>query len=183
MVKDRGLSAKASVPEGVEATLQGTVLTMKGPKGVVSRDFSKVPVKVSVSGAEVTIGTLRARRTDRAILNTCLSHIDNMVKGVTQGFEYRLKVAFAHFPVTIKVKGSEVHIENFYGERSPRVAAIVGEQTKVTTEGDDVVVKGPSLEDVSQTAANIESATRVKERDVRVFLDGVYIYERKKPDQ
>jgi large subunit ribosomal protein L6 len=39
------------------------------------------------------------------------------------------------------------------------------------------VVQGLNLEDVSQTAANIEQATKVKKKDPRVFLDGIYVYE------
>ena len=69
-------------------------------------------------------------------------------------------------------------IKNFTGERGVRVAKIVGD-TKVRVEGDDVIVQGINIEDVGQTAANIEQATRVKEKDPRVFLDGIYIYERK----
>jgi large subunit ribosomal protein L6 len=170
---------KMSMPEKVSATLSGNILTVKGPLGEVSRDFSKIPVGVKVSGKGVEFTTFGSRRSDHAVLNTCQSHLNNMIRGVTRGFKYKLKVAYAHFPITIKVKGQEVHIENFYGERFPRIAKIVGSQTKVTPEGDDVIVAGPSIEEVSQTAANIESATKVKEKDVRIFLDGVYIYERK----
>jgi large subunit ribosomal protein L6 len=178
--KEKG-SLKISLPERVSAKLTGNVLSVKGPLGEVSRDFSKVPIGVKVTEKDVEFTAFGSRRSDHAVLNTCESHVNNMVKGVTQGFKYKLKVAYAHFPITIKVKGSEVHIENFYGERFPRVAKIVGSQTKVTPEGDDVVVVGPSIEEVSQTAANIESAAKVKEKDARIFLDGVYIYERKQP--
>ncbi|MDG7037509.1 MAG: 50S ribosomal protein L6, partial [Nitrososphaerota archaeon] len=69
-------------------------------------------------------------------------------------------------------------IENFYGERVPRTASITSSDVKISVSGDDVVVEGPCLEDVSQTAGNIEQATRVRRKDVRVFLDGVYIYEK-----
>ncbi|HJY10928.1 MAG TPA: 50S ribosomal protein L6, partial [Nitrososphaeraceae archaeon] len=78
----------------------------------------------------------------------------------------------------IKVKDEEVHVENFFGERSARVSTIVGEATKVSVAGEDVLVQGPSLEDVSQTAANIELSTRIKDKDQRVFLDGLYVYSR-----
>jgi large subunit ribosomal protein L6 len=107
------------------------------------------------------------------------SIINNMITGVTKGFTYKLKVAFAHFPITVKVKGDEVHVENFYGERAPRVAKIVG-NCKIEVEEDDVIVKGVSIDDVGQTAANIEQATTVKRKDQRVFLDGVYIYEKRR---
>ena len=100
-----------------------------------------------------------------------------MVKGVTHGYTYRLKVVYAHFPISVKTKGDAVVVENFVGERSPRVSRIIGD-CKVTTEGDDVVVKGVSLEDVGQTSANLELATKIKRKDQRIFLDGIYIYQK-----
>ncbi len=90
---------------------------------------------------------------------------------MTKGYTYRVKVVYAHFPISVKTKGDEILVENFVGERSPRVAKIVG-ACKVTVEGDDVIVKGVSLEDVGQTAANVELATKIKRKDQRVFLDG-----------
>ena len=110
--------------------------------------------------------------------NTARSILNNMFKGVENGFRYKLKIVFAHFPISVKVKEREVYVENFFGERSARVSRIVGDGTNVTIKGDDVIVEGPSLEDVSQTAANIESSTKVKGKDQRVFLDGLYIYSR-----
>ena len=101
-----------------------------------------------------------------------------MFKGVEKGFKYKLKIVFAHFPISVKVKGKEVHVENLFGERSARVSRVVGDVTNVTITGDDVIVEGPSLEEVSQTAANIESSTKVRGKDQRVFLDGLYIYSR-----
>jgi large subunit ribosomal protein L6 len=85
---------------------------------------------------------------------------------------------FAHFPISVKVKGKEIHVENFFGERSARVSKVIGEDTKVSILGEDILVEGPSLEHVSQTAANIESSTKIKNKDQRVFLDGLYIYAR-----
>jgi large subunit ribosomal protein L6 len=102
-----------------------------------------------------------------------------MVTGVTEGYLYKMKVVFAHFPVTVKVKGNTVVVENFMGERSARVTKIVGD-CKVTIDGDDIIIKGVSLEDVGQTSANLEQATKIKRKDQRIFLDGVYVYEKKK---
>ncbi|MEM2500147.1 MAG: 50S ribosomal protein L6, partial [Candidatus Bathyarchaeia archaeon] len=89
----------------------------------------------------------------------------------------KLKIVYAHFPISVKVSGDKVLIENFMGERAPRIAKIVG-NTKIIVKGDDVIVQGINLEEVSQTAANIEQATRIKERDPRRFLDGIYVYEK-----
>jgi large subunit ribosomal protein L6 len=102
-----------------------------------------------------------------------------MTKGVTKGFTYKLKTVYAHFPVTVKVneKEKKVVIENFTGEKTPRVTKIIGD-TKVKVSGEDILVQGTKLEDVSQTASNIETGTRIKDKDQRVFLDGIYIYEK-----
>ena len=150
---------------------------MTGPLGKVEQDFSKIPVSLKVDDTSIRIVTQGARRTNRSTLNTTKSLIQNAVNGVTRGYEYKLKVIFAHFPVTVKVQGRNVHVENFYGERSPRVAEIVGD-SKVDVQGEDVIVTGVSIQDVGQTAANLEQATTVKRKDQRVFLDGVYVYER-----
>jgi large subunit ribosomal protein L6 len=170
------------LPEGVEATYTDQTLTLKGSLGTVSRDFSKIRANISLADREVKITPFSMRKQHVAIMSTARSIVNNMVIGCTKGFTYRLKVAFAHFPITVKVKGDEVHVENFYGERSPRVAKIVG-ATKVDVEEDDVVVTGISVDDVGQTAANIEQATTVKRKDQRVFLDGVYVYEKRRGEQ
>jgi large subunit ribosomal protein L6 len=82
--------------------------------------------------------------------------------------------------MSVKLRGDKVNIENYFGERSPRTSQVVGKDTKVTVVGEDVLVQGPSLEDVSQTAANIELSTKMKGKDQRVFLDGLYIYSKEK---
>ncbi len=173
--------AEVVLPEGVTAALEGGVLKVSGRLGSCERDISKVPVRVEVLGNRIRITPLLRKRRGRAILGTMVSHVRNMALGVVRGYAYKLKVVYSHFPVTIRVKGDEVLIDNFIGEKNPRRAKIVGAGTTVSVEGDDVVVKGPCLEAVSQTAANIEQATRIKEKDPRVFLDGIYIYERKLP--
>ena len=51
--------------------------------------------------------------------------------------------------------------------------------TKVNPKGEDLILTGEVLTDITQTAANIELTTKVKNKDHRVFLDGIYIYEKK----
>jgi large subunit ribosomal protein L6 len=165
------------MPEGVTVNLQERILSVKGKLGEAKKNFEKINVNIAVEGNKVLVSPFSAKKKDNVIINTVSSIINNMVTGVTRGYTYRLKVVYAHFPITVKTKGSQVLVENFVGERSPRVSQIVGD-CKVTVEGDDVVVKGVSLEDVGQTAANIELATKIKRKDQRIFLDGVYIYHR-----
>ncbi len=164
-------------PENVSVALEGGILKVAGPLGSAARDFSKIRLFIELSNGNIKLRSYSDRRSDFAVLGTASSLIENMFTGVTKGYTYKLKVVSAHFPISIKVKGNEVFIENFYGEKSPRVAKIVG-SCKVSVVGDDVIVQGVSKEDVGQTAANIESATTVRRKDQRVFLDGVYVYER-----
>ncbi|MDG6908118.1 MAG: 50S ribosomal protein L6 [Nitrososphaerota archaeon] len=175
--KSQELNVVVELPKAVSAKFDSGAITITGPLGKVTQDFSKIPVDVNISGSKVGIVTHGARRKNRSILNTGKSLIVNAVEGVTKGYQYKLKVIYAHFPVTVKVQGKRVLVENFYGERSPRIAEIVGD-TKAEVQGEDIVLNGVSIQDVGQTAANLEQATTVKRKDQRVFLDGVYVYER-----
>ena len=114
------------------------------------------------------------RKKDYAILNTAKSIVRNLCEGVVEGYTIKMKTVYAHFPITVKSQDDKVLIENFQGERAPRIAKIQG-TTKVAPKGDEIVITGPVLTDVTQTAANIELRTKIKNKDHRVFLDGIYI--------
>lgn len=175
---DQSIASEVEAPASVTITNEGKTLSVKGKLGAVRKDFTKLPATITVVGNKITIQPYGKRKHDLAVSHTARSIIESMIKGVEKGYTYKLKIIFAHFPISVKIKGKEVQVENFFGERSPRVSKIVGEETKVNVVGEDVVVQGPSLEDVSQTAANIELSTRIKDKDQRVFLDGLYIYSR-----
>lgn len=166
------------LPSEVSITKQENLITTKGSFGSVQKDFTKMPAIIDLQDNKITIKSRGNRKKDFALVNTLQSVINNMIKGSNQGFTYRLKIVFAHFPISIKIKGKDIVVENFFGERSPRTSKIIGNDTKVSVEGEDVIVKGPNIENVSQTAANLELATRIKNKDSRVFLDGVYIYSK-----
>lgn len=168
---------EVEMPEGVSVVLDKRTLTVKGKLGEAKKHFDKVNINIAVDGNKVSISPFSKKKKDNVIVNTVSSLIGNMVTGVSKGYTYRLKVVYAHFPISVKIKGDEIHVENFVGERSPRVAKIVG-SCKVTTEGDDIIVKGVSVEDVGQTSANVELATKIRRKDSRIFLDGVYIYQK-----
>lgn len=166
------------IPEGISISLEERTILVKGKLGTIKKDFTKLPAFLTIENNIVKIEPYGTRRKDFAISKTAQSIINNMIKGVQNGYKYRMKIVFAHFPITVKIKDGKVHVENFFGERKARISNIVGDSTKVAIEGDDIVITGPHLEHVSQTAANIELSTRVKNKDQRVFLDGVYVYSR-----
>jgi len=166
------------IPDGVEVKVEGRVVTVKGEKGTLTRSFSEAPVYIIQEGKTIKVQANWPRKKEAALVGTVSSHIQNMIIGATKGFTYKLKIVFSHFPISVKVKENVVSIENFTGERSPRFVRITGD-AKVFVKEDDIVVQGINLEDVSQTAANIEQGTKVKSKDPRVFLDGIFIYEKR----
>jgi len=166
---------EVEVPEGVTVTINGATLTTKGQKGQIAREFRYPGIAVRADGGKVVVQTEKDDKQTKATVGTFASHVKNMVKGVSEGYEYHMKVVYAHFPIQVKVEGKDkVSIGNFLGERKARFASIVGD-TKVAVHGAEVVVNGPSKEDVGQTAANIEQACKIRKRDPRVFQDGIYI--------
>ena len=165
------------VPETVKVTEKHRILNVEGPLGKTRKNFKKIPVDLQVNGKNIVLKSLGTRKKDYAIFKTSESIINTLIKGVQQGYTFKMKIVYAHFPITVKVKDNNILVENFQGERAARVSKIVGD-TKVVTKGDDVVITGPVLTDVSQTAASLQQNTKVKNKDHRVFLDGIYLFEK-----
>ncbi len=162
------------IPEEVEVEKSLEELTFSGPNGTVTRKFSYPGVTVSVDGDKVVIETDTDRRKPLATLGTFESQVDNAVHGVTEGFEYEMKVLYSHFPMQVEVKGDTVEVRNFLGEKHPRETKVLGD-TEVEVSEEELVVRGPDRDHVGQTAANIEQVTYMNDKDVRVFQDGIYI--------
>ncbi|SFG50404.1 large subunit ribosomal protein L6 [Halopelagius inordinatus] len=165
------------IPDDVSAEVKNLDLTVEGPNGSVTKTLWYPDISVSVDGDSVVIESDESDAKTNATVGTFESHVTNMLHGVTEGWEYKMEVFYAHFPMQVNVNGSEVVIENFLGEKAPRRAKIRG-ATDVQIDGEDITLSGPSKEDVGQTAADIEQLTRVKDKDQRVFQDGVYITEK-----
>lgn len=167
------------IPEGVTITQKKHMLQFQGPLGKTYKSFRNIPVNIEIKDNKVHLSAVGRRKRDYSILHTARSIIRNICEGLIEGYTIKMKVVFAHFPITVKVEGKTVLIENFQGERAARTTKIIG-NTKVMPKGEDVILTGEVWTDITQTAANIELHTKVKDKDHRVFLDGIYIYEKKK---
>ncbi len=170
------LQRTVPIPEQVSVQVEGRTVRVKGPLGSLQEDLSHLPVSINVNDNKVRLETTWPRKREIGMLGTAAAHVRNMLKGVTQGYRYELRTVYAHFPVTVKVdeKAKVLKIENFTGEKTPRYAKIV-EGVKVDVKGEDISVEGIDLKSVSQTAANIQDSTKIKKKDLRVFLDGIYV--------
>ena len=177
MVKLDQIRHEIALGEGVSASVEDANLSMSGPNGSMSRAFEHSKVNVSVEGSNVVVQCVLPRRKEKALGGTWRAHITNMRTGVTDGFAYRLKAVYSHFPMTLNVTGPTLEIKNLFGEKVPRVANLIYHgDVVVSVEGkSDVVVTGVDREKVGQTAAIIERACKIRGRDRRIFQDGIYI--------
>lgn len=177
MVEREELKRQVEAPKNVTVTLKGQTIHLKGPKGSLERTFAHPRVRITTHGSEITVSAEDPGRSEMGLVGTWEAHIKNMVKGVLSGYEYKMKIIYSHFPIKTSVKGSDLLIENFLGERYPRKAHVLeGVNVKIT--GDSISLSGIDKEKVGQTAANIEKATIVKNYDPRVFQDGIYLIDR-----
>ncbi|MCI4331858.1 MAG: 50S ribosomal protein L6 [Thermoplasmata archaeon] len=167
------------VPKGATLRAKDGRITAEGPLGSVHRPFPTDVLDLKVVGSEATL-TLKIppnRKTAKSLLHTWERHLANLGGGVTKGFQAKMKVVAAHFPMKVAVKDSSLVIENFLGEKYPRTAHLLPGVT-ASVEGEFVVLSGHDIEIVGQSAANIERTTKIRDYDPRVFQDGIYIIER-----
>ena len=162
------------IPEGVEANIEDSTLSVKGPEGESKRTFNTRKLIFEKKDNKISIGNKQATKKEKKMTNTITAHIKNMLKGVIEKFEYTLKIAFSHFPITVEVQGNEAIIKNFLGEKIPR-KAVIPEGANVEVKKDIITVTSHDKEIAGQAAANLENATRIRMRDRRVFQDGIFL--------
>ena len=180
---------EVEIPENVEVKLDGYKVRVKGPLGELEKDFSYARLRniiIRMEDRKIVVEMYLGRKKEYATVRTIASHIKNMIIGVTKGFRYKMKIIYAHFPMSVKVEGDKVVIENFLGQKAKRYAKIVG-NVKVYVQRDDVIIEGIDIEAVGQTAANIHLATHLTGK-MRLcphgreggpgVLDGIYLYEK-----
>ncbi|MDD1754993.1 MAG: 50S ribosomal protein L6 [Methanothrix sp.] len=172
------IARQVEIPEGVAVAVDGNTVTVKGPKGEVSRQLSYPEIEIKKEDSILVVNSRLDRKRQRAMVGTLAAHIGNMIAGVTKGYEYKMKVVYSHFPIQLKAASDELIINNFLGERRPRSARILP-GTKVNIGKDEVTITGIDKECVGQTMANIEQATRVRGFDIRIFQDGIYLVDKR----
>ncbi|MHA2407336.1 MAG: 50S ribosomal protein L6 [Candidatus Ranarchaeia archaeon] len=168
---------RISIPEGVTVAIENKLATVQGPKGKLEQDFSHAVVDIEKEENEVVVSVSDAKRKEAALVGTISSHVNNMILGVVKGFRYLMKIVYAHFPIQLSQKKDVLEIKNFGGEKTPRFAQLVGD-VKIQITKDDIILEGMDVSALGQTAANIRRACRIKNRDPRVFQDGIYVYKK-----
>eukprot|EP00744_Colponema_vietnamica_P005951 GILI01008673.1.p1 GENE.GILI01008673.1~~GILI01008673.1.p1 ORF type:complete len:191 (-),score=46.42 GILI01008673.1:97-669(-) len=173
-----------NIPENVTISIKTRTVTVKGPRGVLSKSFrhSRVEMNIVKKGRQVSIDMWFGNRKERARTRTIASHIVNMIKGVTKGYEYKMRMAYAHFPIGVTLEDGErtVAIRNYIGEKKvmkvPLLPGVVAERSNDVK--DQIVLRGNDINLVSQNCAQIQQKCRVTDKDIRKFLDGIYVAEK-----
>merc|ERR1712117_152155 len=132
------------VPDNVSVGVKARTVTVKGPRGVLKRNFRHMPIDMMMqTKKELKVEKWFGTRKELAAVRTVCSHVE---------------------------------IRNFLGEKFARhVNMLEGVTFKPSGSKDEFVLEGNDLELVSRSAALIQQSTTVKEKDIRKFLDGIYV--------
>jgi len=161
-------------PENVSGVVTGSDLTIKGPKGEVTRNLFAEGIAVSVDSGKVIIKSPRNTKRERKIAGSFKAHILNIMKGVVEMHHYKMKILSGHFPMTALVDGQEFVVKNFFGEKTPRKFTLP-EGVTVKIKGSDIDIESCDKELVGRVMGSIEKLTRRTNFDRRIFQDGIVV--------
>lgn len=176
-----------NVLSAVEVSLKAREITVKGKHGQISRSFKHLPLDVALTENEdgkkvMSVQLWLADTTTRATIRTFCSHVQNMMTGVSKKFQYKMRMVYNHFPININIidDGKTVEIRNFLGEKRVRIVKMLEGVTcvKSTSVKDELILTGIDVEKVSRSCALIHQHALVRNKDIRQFLDGIYVSEK-----
>ncbi|KAG5456165.1 MAG: ribosomal protein L6, alpha-beta domain-containing protein [Olpidium bornovanus] len=219
-MRDTFKDESVAIPADVTVDVKARRIRVKGPRGTLTKDLHHLDMEIVKKGKTVQFQVWHGKRKHVACLRTARSLIQNLITGVTKGFEFRMRYVYAHFPINVVVNNDHVEIRNFLGEKIVRrIPLREGVTCEISNDvKDELILRGNSLENVSQTgrqppfwptplhpplpvlplfgwsrprkkksgfltllfslscsAADIQQSTAVKRKDIRKFLDGVYV--------
>jgi len=173
------------IPEGVTVAVKSRIIVVTGPRGKLTKSIRHINMDVRLvkgKSNKVTLAVWQGNRKHVACLRTVKSLICNMITGVTKGFLYKMRAVYAHFPINCIVQdnGHKLEIRNFLGEKTVRHVDMLDGVTvsESKAQKDELIVEGTDIENVSQSAASIQGICRVRNKDIRKFLDGIYVSDK-----
>ncbi|RDX55550.1 60S ribosomal protein L9 [Lentinus brumalis] len=179
------------IPEGVTVEIKSRLITVTGPRGKLTKNVRHIDMDIRLVQQgqvnKVTLAVWQGGRKHVACLRTIKSLIVNMITGVTKGYQYKMRAVYAHFPINciIQENGRALEIRNFLGEKIVRHVSMLDGVTvsESKAQKDELILEGIDVQNVSQSAASIQGVCRVRNKDIRKFLDGIYVSEKGTIDQ
>jgi len=172
-----------AIPDDVKIAIKSGVVTISGKRGELIKDFSHLQLdfEYNPETKKVVARSWFGNRKLAARIGTLFGLIKNMCTGVVKGFRYKMKYVYSHFPIkhVIENNGTVYSFTNFKGERLKQTLPLPKGTTIAESKGvkDEIVIEGPSVEDVAQVCARIHQMARIRNKDLRKFLDGIYVSE------
>ncbi|XP_054578948.1 60S ribosomal protein L9-like [Eptesicus fuscus] len=172
------------IPENVDITLKGRTVTVKGPRGTLRRDFNHINAELSLLGKKkkrLLVDKWWGNRKELATVHTICSHAQNMIKGDTVGFHYKMRSVYTHFPISMVIQenGFLVELKNVLDKKyicrvwmRSGVACSVSQAQK-----DELILEGNDIKLESNSAALLQQATTVT-NNIRKFLGGICVTEK-----
>ena len=176
----------------VEVYIKNRRVVVKGPRGTLRRDFSHQFVDIKKEGDRVVVDLWFGLHKNIAVVRSICTHIRNMITGVTHGYRYKMRFVYAHFPINVAInkEGKKVEVRNFLGEKRVRHIHMLEGVTVAKSEAqkDEIILEGNDIEAVSTSgkwwhfgwyvAAQIYQSVLVRNKDIRKFLDGIYVSDK-----
>ncbi|XP_010934051.2 large ribosomal subunit protein uL6 [Elaeis guineensis] len=172
------------IPEGVTVRVKAKVVEVEGPRGKLTRNFKHLNLDFQLieGGRKLKVDAWFGSRKTTASIRTAISHVQNLITGVTKGYRYKMRFVYAHFPINASINNNNnsIEIRNFLGEKKVRKVDMLEGVKIVRSEKvkDELILDGNDIELVSRSAALINQKCHVKNKDIRKFLDGIYVSEK-----
>lgn len=141
-----------NVPAGVEITVNGNIVTVKGPKGTLTKEFSS-DITIKLENNNVAVERPNDLPATRAIHGTTRALINNMVIGVSAGFKKTLTLVGVGYRATEKNKGLDMAL----GFSHPVIIDAVDGVTMTVEKNTTIHIEGIEKDVIGQIAAEIRS--------------------------
>ncbi|CAN6564641.1 hypothetical protein ACFX13_042971 [Malus domestica] len=181
-------SETMDIPDGVKIKVHAKIIEVEGPRGKLVRNFKHLNLDFQLVTDEETgkrklkVEAWFGTRKTSAAIRTALSHVGNLITGVTKGYRYKMRFVYAHFPINASItnEAKAIEIRNFLGEKKVRKVDMLDGVNITRSEKvkDELILDGNDIELVSRSCALINQKCHVKNKDIRKFLDGIYVSER-----
>jgi len=162
------------IPSGIECEIKDGIIKCKKGDVQLEKKISFLKTKAYIKDNKIVFECKSGNKKDYKIIKSYIAHMKNIFHGLNEKYVYNLEFVFVHFPMTLKVEGRKLVINNFLGEKTPRYAEILP-NVDVEIKGQKITISSHDKEAAGQTAANFEKATKIKNRDRRIFQDGIFI--------
>ncbi|XP_024395671.1 large ribosomal subunit protein uL6 [Physcomitrium patens] len=177
-------SETMDLPEGIKVEIKAKQVRVTGPRGVLTRNFKHLNLDFQLQdgGRKLKVDAWFGNRKTMAAIRTAMSHVNNLITGVTKGYRYKMRFVYAHFPINASLGGDKdsIEIRNFLGEKKVRRVEMLNGVSITRSEKvkDELVLEGNDIELVSRSCALINQKCHVKKKDIRKFLDGIYVSDK-----